>query len=342
MVRNIPGSFPNEPSQMDPSPKQRKSTFTMSPNAGSPKFSLPVYGNELGRLPLQAFDAQAHNSQPHHRENHWHGMPHSVRTEGGERLEPTHFAGPSEASSSYELRHSGASAPPFQQHQEHPPRPHHTFQSIPTHGFSSTSMEQTPYSLDPSEMAVSVSMKQSPYSVDPSEMAVSMSFESTLSHTQLSRTSIGSNSMVAPLPSSGGSSMENVYSGMTEGSDPIFPPRHSTYFQQQEVPRQGDPFSDMAAIWSKASSALLVFFFVVDVLTWPFVDWISGVLTLRKWCKMGTAILLADHPSSFPPSPSISLFIYSWSFLPLPIAGSNYLFSYESSLRWKMPRRLAT
>ena len=237
----ILGNIPNEPPQMQRSPKQQKSTFTMSPNAGSPKFSLPVYSNELGRLPLQSFDAQARNSQPHRRENHWHVMPHSVRAEGGDRFEPTPFTDPKEASSSYDLRHSGTSVPPLQQ-QQHPPRSHHALQSIPTHGFSSTSMEQ------------------SPYGVDPSEMAPSMSFESmmeTLSHTQ-SRTSMGSNSMVAPLSSNGGSSMENVYSGITEGSDPMFAPRHSTYLQQQEVPRQGElfyPFSvdnDMAAIWSKA------------------------------------------------------------------------------------------
>ena len=87
------------------------------------------------------------------------------------------------------------------------------------------------------------------------------------------RTSIGSNLMVAPLPSSGGLSMENVYSGMTEGSDPIFPPRHLMYFQQQEFPWQGDPFSvdsDMAVIWSKALTGfecITHVLFVVDVLT---------------------------------------------------------------------------
>jgi hypothetical protein len=254
MLGTIAGSFPNEPPQIHQSPKQEQSPFTMSPNAGSPNFLLPVYSNELGRLPLQSFDAQARNSQPHthseqlHRgENYWHVIPQSVRTEGGQQFEPTPFAGPRGASPTYELRRSGTSAPPLQQQQQHPPHPHHTLQSIPMDGFSSTS---------------GISMAQSPYRMDPSVMASSMSFESmmeTLSHTQLSRTDTGSNSMVAPpLPSSGGSMMENVYSGMTEDSDPMFAPRNSTYLQHQEVPPQGElfyPFTvdgDTAAIWSKA------------------------------------------------------------------------------------------
>ena len=258
MLGTIAGSFPNEPpfiSQKQRSPKLQQSTFNMSPNAGSPKFSLPVYSNELGRLPLRTFGAQAPNPQPqthsqqiHPRVSYLHPIPHSVNPEGGERSGPTPFVGPRGASSSYGPRRSGPSVPPLQQQrqQQHTPRPHHTPQRIPTDGFSATS---------------GTAMAQGPYGVDSSETAASMSFESmmeTLSHTQLQTLVYGLTPTDFPRTSTGSNSMENVYSGMIEDSDPMSAGRHSTYHQHQGVPRQGELFypftvdNDASAIWSNA------------------------------------------------------------------------------------------
>ena len=248
---SIAGSFPNEPpfiSQKQRSPKLQQSTFNMSLNAGSPKFSLPVFSNELGRLPLRSFGAQAPNPQPHLRVNYSHAISHNVSPGGGERSEPTPFVGPREVSSSYGLRHSGTSASPLQQQrqQQHIPRPHQTSQRIPTDGLSTTSGTAT---------------AQGPYGVDPSEMAASMSFESmmeTLSHSQLQTLVYGSSPPDLPRASMASNSMENVYRGIIEDSDSMPAGRHSTYHQHQGVPQQGELFYpstidiDAAAIWSNA------------------------------------------------------------------------------------------
>jgi hypothetical protein len=145
----IPGSFPKEPpfvGQMERPPKLQQSAFTTSPNTDPPEFALPVYTNELGRLPLHgqvSFGAQArnsqsqtHSSQLHPETDYWYPVAHS----GSERSEPAPLAGPSGTSSSYGLHHAGPSAPPLQQQQQqHHLPPHHVPRSIPKDEFSSTS-----------------------------------------------------------------------------------------------------------------------------------------------------------------------------------------------------------
>lgn len=257
MLGTIAGSFSNElpfTSQKQRSPRLQQSTFTISPKVGSPIFLLPVYSNELERLPLQSFGAQAPNPrlqmyspQRHPRVNDLHAMPHSVSPEDGERSEPTPFMHPMGASSSYGLRRSGTSALPLQQkrQQQHNSHPHHTPQSIPTDGFSATS---------------ETAMAHGFYGVNPTEMATSMSFESmmeTLSHTQLQTPVYGLTPTDLPSTSTGSNSMENVYSVMIEDSDPTFAGSHPTYLYQG-VPQQGESFypltvyNDAAVIWSNA------------------------------------------------------------------------------------------
>jgi len=148
-LASIAGPFPKEPpfvSQMEQPTRLQQSALTVSPNADPPEFALPVYTNELGRLPLHrrvSFGAQAHNSQSqthssqlHPQTDYWYAMAHS----GSEQSEPAPLAGPSGTSSSYGLHHAGPSAPPLQQQQQHHLRPHHVPRSIPTDGFSSTSV----------------------------------------------------------------------------------------------------------------------------------------------------------------------------------------------------------
>ena len=257
---NIAGSFPNESTfpRQTPWPHQSISTF---PSAGSPQFALPVYSNELGSFPLQSFGGQEHNSQSqtyspqlHPWGSNWNSMPHGGSTQGGERFEPTTpCAGPSEASSSSGLRHSGISAARPQQQQQTPrtqaPR------SIPMDGFSATSgiaMAQVPYGADPSEMAASMSMMETPSNTQVQTPVYE------LPPTNFPMTSVGSNSTIPrPPPSSGGSLMGNGYSGVTKV--PMSARGHSYHRHQElEVPQQEEsayPFtadSNMATIWSNA------------------------------------------------------------------------------------------
>ena len=260
---NIAGSLPNESAFPSQTPWPNQSMF---PSAGSPKFALPVYSNELGRFPLKSFSGQAHNSQsqtyspqPHPRGNDWSITPHSGSTQGDERSEPKPCAGPSEPSSSSGLRHSETSAPPLQRQQDTP----HTQapRSIPIDGFSSTSgiaMAQGLYDVDPSEKAVS--MMETP----PNTQVQTPVYE--LTPTNFPMTSVGSNSTIPhPPPSSGGWLMENVYSGVPMSA------RGHSYHQRQEleVPQQEEsayPFtvdSDMATIWSNAPTGFeCVIFFI--------------------------------------------------------------------------------
>jgi hypothetical protein len=245
--------FPNEPSfisQKQRSPKLQQSIFNLSPNTGSPKFSLPVYSNELGRLPLQSFGAQAPNPQPQTHSQQIHPWVNYLHAEGGEGSGPIPFVGPGGANSSYGPRHSGTLVPLLQQQQQQ-----YTPQRIPTHGFSAKS---------------GTAMAQGPYGVDSS--AASMPFESmmeTLSHTQLQTLAYGLTPTDFPRTSTGSNSMENVYSGMIEDSDPMSAGRHSTSHQHQGVPRQGELFypftvdNDAAAIWSNAPTGFECVIFVL-------------------------------------------------------------------------------
>jgi hypothetical protein len=256
ILGTIAGSFPNEPlfiSQKQRSPELQQSIFNLSPNAGSPYFSLPVYSNELGRLPLQSFGAQAPNPRPQTHPQQIHPRVNYLGAEGGEGSGPTPFVGPGGANSSYGPRRSGTLVPHLQQQRQQ----QHTPQRIPTDGFSTKS---------------GTAMAQGPYGRDSSETAASMSFESmmeTLSHTQLQTLAYGLTPTDLPRTSTGSNSMENVYSGMIEDSDPMSAGRHSTSHQHQGVPRQGELFypftvdNDAAAIWSNAPTGFECVIFVL-------------------------------------------------------------------------------
>ncbi|KIM42578.1 hypothetical protein M413DRAFT_120145 [Hebeloma cylindrosporum] len=253
ILETTAGSFPNEApfvTEVQRSTELRQSTFTMSPHAGSHKFALPVYSNELGKLPVQCFGVQAANSQSqpsaqlHPQEHYWYATPLSEMTKGEERSEPTPSAGSITTSSLYGLRRSGASAPSLQP--QRPSRRHDEF-----------------------SLTSGISMAKDPYGMDPSEMVSSMPVESMMSQSQLQTpiygltptglpsASMRSGSIVAPLSS--GDSSDGVRIGTTDSEDPMSARKRSTLYNQREgVPQQGELFYPLpvdrhtAAIWSNA------------------------------------------------------------------------------------------
>ncbi|KIM40778.1 hypothetical protein M413DRAFT_167868 [Hebeloma cylindrosporum] len=137
-------------SHMVPPPSQHTpSDPTMSnyTNADPPLFSLPVYGSELGRLPLHGqlnFSSQAHLSHPQthtplqdSHTNYRYNVPSDTVAHGDERSEPTFYVGSNQVNSPYWLQY--APALPQQQQQQHAPSHHHASLGSSVGGFSSTS-----------------------------------------------------------------------------------------------------------------------------------------------------------------------------------------------------------
>ncbi|KIM40781.1 hypothetical protein M413DRAFT_412939 [Hebeloma cylindrosporum] len=213
-------------------------------------FALPVYSNDLARLPLHGqmtFSAQAHEPQtyPPPETNYWYAS------------EPMSHADAGGPTSSYGSHYPPASVP-----QQQPYSHHHAPQGIPGGEY--------PLASEAS------SMSQGPYRTDAAELATGMLFDTMLGrggYTQQrtatygsgpmhsSFSSMGSGSMVSTPPLSSGSSMEDMYPGM--GMETM-PDRSGGHYQQQHqhqgVPPQQEqqmsyPFvldHDAGAIWSNA------------------------------------------------------------------------------------------
>ena len=132
-------NIPLPPSQQAPSRSRshsqirpnesKKTTFVPYDTAAAPVFALPVYSNDLGRLPLHAqmsFGAQAHlpqsqtNSLQLDQESYWDTSS-----------EPPSQANTSGAGTSYRPHYPSAPVPEQQSH----PRRHHVHQDIPECGF---------------------------------------------------------------------------------------------------------------------------------------------------------------------------------------------------------------
>jgi len=272
-------------------------------NAERPVFSLPVYTNELERVPSDGqltFSAQAHPSQPQAQSpqldpqtNYWYTVPSNANSQDSKHSESTSHAGPSGASSSYAAHYPPAPTP---QRQPHPSR-HHPPRGIPLGGFSSTS-EMSP-------------LTRGPYGMYSAEVeAGSISDSMTTAYTQRQETpmyglgpmvpQMGSSAAVSPSPrSSSGSSMENAYRGMVMDTMPDRSGGHYQH-QHQAVPQQHEqqslpnPFtvdSDTGAMWPNVptgfecvKSVLVCSLIVVTYLFprfYPSPGWINGVHTLR-------------------------------------------------------------
>jgi len=239
-------------SQIRPNESQQ-TTSTISPlnNTDLNVFALPVYSNDLGRLPLHGhmtFTAQADLSQP---------QPDPETSYWYSASQPTSHADVNGASSSYVPHHPPAPAPRQQSY------PHHyTPQSI--------SERQFPSAPEASSVA------QDPYGMD-AELATGMLFDAMLGRAdQWSSTyglgpihssipGMGSGSIASTTPqSSSGSSMEHVYRGM--GMETM-PDRSGVQYQhqpqgvlpQQEQQALSYPFvldNDTETIWSTAPTGV--------------------------------------------------------------------------------------
>ena len=252
---------------------QTTSTTWSSNNTDLNVFALPVYSNDLGRLPLHGqmtFGAQAQLSQPQ-------TDPHPQHPEPGYWYTPSQPTSHADANSSYGPHYPPA---PVRQQQPYP-------QSLPGG------------ELPPASGASSVA--QGPYGTDPAELATGMLFDAMLGRTGRTqqRTStyglgpkhssipgMGPGSIVSgpmastPLQSSSGSSLEEAYTMIGIETMPDHSSGHSQH-QHQGAPRQQEqqplpyPFldNDAEAIWLNAptgSQCVIVILFsgynVVDLL----------------------------------------------------------------------------
>lgn len=255
--------IPLPPSQQAPSrsrshnhirPSESQQTASTIPpfnNTDANVFALPVYSNDLGRLPLHGqmtFSAQAHLSHPPQVDpetSYWYSASQS-----------TSHADANGASSSYAPHYPPAPAP-----QQQPYPHHHAPQGIPEREFLSASEAN--------------SAAQGPYGMD-AELATGMLFDAMLGRADQWTPTYGLGPMHSSMPSMGlgstvstpsqsslGSSMQDVYRGM--GVETM-PDRSGGQYQHQHqgVPRQQEqqtsyPFvldNDTGAIWSNAPTSV--------------------------------------------------------------------------------------
>jgi len=247
---------------------QPTSPTPSSTNADAPVFALPLYSDELARLPVHGqvtFSAQAHHSQPqtyspqqHPQTDHWYTTSGSANTQGGDRSESISHVGLNGANSPYWPQYP-APDPQQQQQQQHLAHRNHTSQSIRTNRFSS--MTQGPYEMDSAQITTDMI----PDSVAATTLAHTQQQTSTygLGSIDSPSPSVGSSSTVASPPqSSTGSSIEDVYAGMGMDMQPDLSSVHSFHQhqhlgvpQQQEQPPLMHPFGvddDTVDLWSSA------------------------------------------------------------------------------------------
>ena len=284
-------------SQIRSKESQRTTSTTWSFDNTDPNvFSLPVYSNDLGRLPLHGqmtFGAHAQLSQ-----SQTHPQPQDPETGYWHTpSQPTSHAGDS---SSYGPHYLPAPAPQQQPYPHH----HHAPQGVPGGEF--------PLASGPSSLA------HGPYGTDSAELATGMLFDAMLGRTgrtqqrtstyelepkHLSIPGMGSGSIGSgpsastPLQSSSDSSLEEAYRIGIE----TMPDRSSGHYQHQHqhqgVPRQQEqqpmpyPFldNDTEAIWSNAAtgsqcvihSVFGIQHCLLIASLFSSTEWISGVRTSR-------------------------------------------------------------
>ncbi|KAF8972340.1 fungal-specific transcription factor domain-containing protein [Flammula alnicola] len=252
-------SAQHQPSMQRPSQSQIEAEQSAMPPLPHPPvqyFALPVYSNELGRLPLHgqvAFSAQAHTPasqppQPPPQTNYWYIMPGS---DGSDTNELSPLAVPSPASTSAQPLHLGAQRSP----QQLPPPRVHRRNTQPSNGYPPIS-----------EMS---SMTQG-YEMDAAAMAAGMMLDTiagTLAYSPQNTYGIppmdGTSSIAGMQGSYRDMSMDTSAMGDVgiEQRQQQLPPRtmqagHLQQVQpeQQQLPDTGYPFvdNDTIAMWSTA------------------------------------------------------------------------------------------
>ena len=273
---------------------QTMSTISPFNNTDLNVFALPVYSDDLGRLPLHGqmtFTAQAHLSQSQSPQSdpltsYWYTDSHS-----------TPHVDATGASSSYAPHYPPAPAP-----QQQPYAHHYAPQRIPERQFPSASEAS--------------SVAQDPYGMD-AELATGMLFDAMLGRPDqwTSTYELGpthssiSGMMASTIPqSSSGSSMGDVYRGMGMETTPS---RSGGQYQHQHpVPRQQEhqassyPFvlaNDAETIWSTAPAGVqcVIFILLVCNVIYP----LSFLYRRDQWGTYLANIseLMQDHGHQHPP-----------------------------------------